>query len=166
MERSLPGTKVQRNKKARYPPSNWCERNYKYVPRNESPTRANVPRNESSWSVLPGNACSTVAKVPRSECSTERKFHGSDRKVLSVDFSLLGTKRPGLRIRREPIYYVIYPPLPRTCAHRISHWCTAISTSLVVLFISVRCLAFVLSFVRSECQACFRIYRLLDRMTS
>ena len=61
------------------------------LPRNESSTGANVPRNESSW-----NLRSQGTKVPQ-----ERKFQGANvpwnesstgAKVLSVDFLLPGTK--------------------------------------------------------------------------
>ena len=61
------------------------------LPRNESSTGANVPRNESSWNVR-----SRGTKVPR-----EQKFQGANvpwnesstgAKVFSVDFSLPGTK--------------------------------------------------------------------------
>ena len=63
------------------------------LPRNESSTGVNVPRNESSW-----NLRSRGTKVPQ-----ERKFEGANvpwnksstgAKVLSMVFSLPGTKVP------------------------------------------------------------------------
>ena len=58
--------------------------------RNESSTGANVPRNESSWNVR-----SRGTKVPQErkfqEANVPRNKSNIGAKVLSVDFSLLGT---------------------------------------------------------------------------